>query len=89
MVFDDDDRILCGRCRTVVDVEPLSGIETIVRCPACGETDTFEAARREASQHTAYALLQRALRPLKAGAARSATGSKPVRARRDPVATRS
>ena len=67
MDFDDDeDRILCGRCRTLVEV--LSGTETIVRCPSCGENDTLEAARREASRHTAYAFLQRALRPIKAGA---------------------
>jgi len=64
----DDELIVCGRCRTVVQVEALSGGETVVRCPACGESDTLEAARREASQHTAYAFLQQALRPLKAGA---------------------
>jgi uncharacterized C2H2 Zn-finger protein len=64
----DDEPILCGRCGTIVEIEALSDIETIVRCPACGENDTLEAARREASRHTAYAFLQRALRPLKAGA---------------------
>lgn len=64
----EDECILCGRCRTPVHVEALSGIQTIVRCPGCGEHDTLEAARREASQHTAYAFLQQALRPLKAGA---------------------
>lgn len=68
MNFDDEDRILCGRCRTEVHLELASGIETVVRCPVCGETDTLDAARREASQHTAYAFLQRALRPLKTGA---------------------
>ena len=68
MTFDDDERILCGRCRAVVEAEPLSAVETIVRCPVCGENDTLEAARREASQHTAYAFLQGALWPIKAGA---------------------
>jgi hypothetical protein len=66
MTFDDDEEpILCGRCRTVVQFETVSGIETIVRCPVCGESDTLEAARREASQHMAYAFLQRMLRPIK------------------------
>ena len=69
MDFDDDERILCGRCRAaVVRCEAVSEVETIVRCPVCGESDTLEAARREASRHTAYAFLQRALRPIKAGA---------------------
>ncbi|RBP17241.1 hypothetical protein DFR50_103126 [Roseiarcus fermentans] len=64
----DEEPILCGRCRTVVHLETPSVAETIVRCPVCGESDTLEAARREASQHTAYAFLQHALWPIKAGA---------------------
>ena len=64
---DAEERILCGRCRTpvVIEVRPA---EEIVRCPICGETDTAEAARREASQHTAYQLVRLALSPLNAGA---------------------
>jgi hypothetical protein len=63
-----EDRILCGRCKTPVEIEAVRPIEEIVRCPVCGETDSIEAARREASQHTAYRLLRRALGPLNAGA---------------------
>ena len=68
MDFDDEERILCGRCRTAVVCEAVSEGEAIVRCPICGESDTLVAARREASRHTAYAFLQRALKPIKAGA---------------------
>ena len=64
---DAEERILCGRCKAAVEIEAQPA-EEIVRCPICGETDTAEAARREASQHTAYRLVQRALGPLKAGA---------------------
>ena len=61
-----EDRIFCGRCKAPVEIE-VRPAEEIVRCPICGETDTAEGARREASQHTAYRLMQRALGFLKAG----------------------
>ena len=65
---DADERILCGRCRAPVQIETPRAIEEIVRCPICGESDTVEAARKEASEHTAYVFLRRALGALKAGA---------------------
>jgi uncharacterized protein YbjQ (UPF0145 family) len=52
--------ILCGRCRTVVDVH-RSGGEAVVRCLSCGESDTLREAQRTARQHTAHRLIQRAL----------------------------
>ena len=52
--------LLCGRCRVPVALDQ-SGAEIIVRCPECGESDTLEAARREAGQHSAHKLIQRAL----------------------------
>jgi len=64
---DGEERILCGRCKAAVEIEARPA-EEIVRCPICGETDTAEAARREASEHTAYLLVRRALGSLKAGA---------------------
>jgi uncharacterized Zn finger protein (UPF0148 family) len=52
--------VLCGKCLTPVDVHP-SGGEATVRCPICGENETLQVAQREARQHTAYRLIQRAL----------------------------
>ena len=68
MGFHEEEGIVCGRCRKPVQFETVRGIETIVRCPICGESDTLDAARREASEHTAHVFLQRALGPIKAGA---------------------
>jgi uncharacterized protein YbjQ (UPF0145 family) len=52
--------ILCGKCRTMVDVH-RAGSEAFVRCLSCGESDTLREAEREARQHTAHRLIQRAL----------------------------
>ena len=59
MGSEDQHPILCGRCKIPVDVS--AGRERRVCCPACGQTDTLEEARREAGQHTAHTLLWRML----------------------------
>jgi len=65
MRFDDDPRpILCGRCRVPVEISASSGDDKDdikVCCPTCGQSDTLEHARREASQHTAHKLLSNML----------------------------
>jgi len=66
--IEPEERILCGRCNAPVRFETVRAVGEIVRCPICGESDTVEAARREASEHTAYVFLQRALSSLKANA---------------------
>jgi predicted RNA-binding Zn-ribbon protein involved in translation (DUF1610 family) len=60
-----EERILCGRCGVPVQIE---ADRLTVHCPVCGENDTLEGARREASEHTAYAFLQDIIWPIKAGA---------------------
>lgn len=64
MDFNEDRRILCGRCRIPVQIAASSDCETQVRCPICGHSDSLEEARREASQHTAHILLSSMLRGL-------------------------
>ena len=68
MGFQEEERIVCGRCKEAVRIETMQASETVVRCPICGESDTLEAARREAGQHIAYVFLQSALGSLKANA---------------------
>lgn len=61
MDVNEPQRILCGRCRVPVQISAPSGYETNVCCPICGQSDTLEQARREASQHTAHILLSNML----------------------------
>ena len=61
MFADDPVGIMCGQCRAAVRVSTV-GRDTIVVCSICGESDTLEAARREAGRHTAHLVLSRLLR---------------------------
>jgi hypothetical protein len=65
MDFDERKPILCGRCRVPVEISAPSGWETKVHCPTCGQSETLEEARREASKHTAHVLLSNMLRGLR------------------------
>jgi uncharacterized paraquat-inducible protein A len=57
MDFEELEPILCGRCGIAVQVTASSRGEERVSCPRCGETDTLDDARREASRHTAHRVL--------------------------------
>jgi len=58
----EDRALLCGRCRVRLDVPADADDNSIVSCPACGESDTLKNALREAGEHFAHKLLSRMLR---------------------------
>jgi hypothetical protein len=67
--------LLCGRCNVRLDVPADAGDDSIVSCPACGESDTLKNALREAGEHFAHKLLSRMLRG--ADSESSAPGAEP------------
>ena len=66
MGLEEQQPILCGRCRRPVEVSAPAGRATIVCCPTCGQSDTLEEARREAAQHAAHRILWTMLSGLRA-----------------------
>ncbi len=69
--------LLCGRCKVRLDVPADPHDDSIVCCPACGESDTLHNALREAGRHVAHNLLSKMLRGAVAASGDPATGQSP------------